>query len=510
MRRHTFLSFIFAIFVVTLVQSPADTSNAFAYSASCSALHQTSPSAPDGQYTISPKTGQEFSVYCYGMQTGSPKEYLSLIRTGGSYNFSKFNNYHGKPANSFVKISFNKVRIDPTTLTVDINDFAFSTRTYSDPSLTDLIAYGVAGDCAGNGDPTGVGNIDLTGTPFAVNSKFVVDGWYPNGSVKVEGNTVPITPGTGSSQTPGDWAFVTGKVVDLKGGGYAGAIGPEGSPRNDAYLYFGNWIHDATPFSTPVLTLSLSLFNGTCGSANAGKYATAPSTDLCTLGAAGSVTGSGPWYWSCNGINGGTNASCSATKITDGTCGSANGTTVSRAPSANLCATGTTGAVSGSGPWNWSCSGTNGGSTASCSANLQGATTNGTCGSANGTTVTSAPSTNLCTTGTTGAVSGYGPWSWLCTGTNGGTSASCNALVSGKTGIHDGIVNPAPGKTGPDYSDTEDVFLHILGLRQLTPTQLGSADVAPLGADGKPVGNGTVDVADLVMMMRRAARVTNW
>lgn len=53
-----------------------------------------------------------------------------------------------------------------------------------------------------------------------------------------------------------------------------------------------------------------------------------------------------------------------------GVCGSANGTTVSSAPVTNLCIPeSAASAVFGSGPWTWSCSGINEGAPASCSAN---------------------------------------------------------------------------------------------------------------------------------------------
>ena len=54
----------------------------------------------------------------------------------------------------------------------------------------------------------------------------------------------------------------------------------------------------------------------------------------------------------------------------NGLCGSANGTTTSSAPTTNLCSAGNASSVSGNGPWTWSCAGTNGGSTAQCSASL--------------------------------------------------------------------------------------------------------------------------------------------
>jgi len=52
---------------------------------------------------------------------------------------------------------------------------------------------------------------------------------------------------------------------------------------------------------------------------------------------------------------------------------------------------------------------------------------NGACGTANGITVTTAPTTNLCSVGLASAVSGSGPWTWTCAGSNGGISAPCSA-----------------------------------------------------------------------------------
>lgn len=52
--------------------------------------------------------------------------------------------------------------------------------------------------------------------------------------------------------------------------------------------------------------------NGQCGSANGQTYTTPPLTNLCSVGSSSSVTGSGPWYWTCYGSYGGFNASCSA------------------------------------------------------------------------------------------------------------------------------------------------------------------------------------------------------
>ena len=58
--------------------------------------------------------------------------------------------------------------------------------------------------------------------------------------------------------------------------------------------------------------------------------------------------------------------------LVNGACGSANSQTFSSAPTSGLCSTGTPSSVSGSGPWSWTCTGSNGGSTANCSAQLSG------------------------------------------------------------------------------------------------------------------------------------------
>ncbi|HBG07820.1 MAG: hypothetical protein A2075_22915 [Geobacteraceae bacterium GWC2_58_44] len=52
--------------------------------------------------------------------------------------------------------------------------------------------------------------------------------------------------------------------------------------------------------------------NGACGTSNGHSFAVAPSTGLCSAGTASSVTGTGPWSWTCQGANGGSNATCSS------------------------------------------------------------------------------------------------------------------------------------------------------------------------------------------------------
>ena len=52
--------------------------------------------------------------------------------------------------------------------------------------------------------------------------------------------------------------------------------------------------------------------NGICGASNGQNFTIAPTTDLCSSGSESTVTGSGPWNWSCSGTNGGTTATCQA------------------------------------------------------------------------------------------------------------------------------------------------------------------------------------------------------
>ncbi|MEK7704203.1 MAG: hypothetical protein AAB426_04535, partial [Myxococcota bacterium] len=67
-----------------------------------------------------------------------------------------------------------------------------------------------------------------------------------------------------------------------------------------------------TPTPTPI--------DGQCGSANGAGTTTAPTLGLCSGGAASTVTGSGPWDWTCDGINGGAPASCQAPVASGGSC----------------------------------------------------------------------------------------------------------------------------------------------------------------------------------------------
>jgi hypothetical protein len=176
--------------------------------------------------------------------------------------------------------------------------------------------------------------------------------------------------------------------------------------------------------------------NGTCGTADGGRFYKPPTTNLCGLGngiATPMPTGTGPhphtWTWTCGGSGGGIDSTaCTATQKYDGVCSSSHDQFLTSIPSTNLCAPGfTASAVAGgsAGPWTWSCPGLNTGLTTNCSSRVA---VNGSCGTANGVGRSTAPSANLCGTGAASAVTGTGPWTWSCAGTGvGSTTASCSA-----------------------------------------------------------------------------------
>jgi glucan endo-1,3-alpha-glucosidase len=68
----------------------------------------------------------------------------------------------------------------------------------------------------------------------------------------------------------------------------------------------------SAPLLTASGTTSSIQINGVCGASNGANFTSTPTTGLCGTGTASTVSGSGPWSWSCTGSNGGATASCSA------------------------------------------------------------------------------------------------------------------------------------------------------------------------------------------------------
>lgn len=188
--------------------------------------------------------------------------------------------------------------------------------------------------------------------------------------------------------------------------------------------------------------------NGVCGSSNSGAFTAAPTANLCSAGTASSVTGNGPWNWTCAGTGGGTTASCQANiesytvTFTAGTGGIINGTATQKINYGGSTASVTAVPATGYQFVNWTERSTVVGTSTtfiasgvtanhSYTANFAANSVSGACGSSNGGSFPAAPSTNLCSSGTASSVTGSGPWSWTCTGANGSSNASCSANKAG-------------------------------------------------------------------------------
>lgn len=203
----------------------------------------------------------------------------------------------------------------------------------------------------------------------------------------------------------------------------------------------------------------------------------------------------------------------------NGSCGASNNGTFTVAPTTDFCTTGTSTAVSGTGPWGWTCAGINGGTTANCSASIADATqfsvtpttgTGFTISPAIPQTVTNNGSTSFSVT----QQSGYGILSVSgCGGSlNGGTYTTgpitVNCMISvtavARNANSDGAAQP------PTISDALKVLQSVVGITPLTATEQIRYDVAPLAASGTPLGNGVLDAADVVAILRRSIGIGSW
>lgn len=165
--------------------------------ASCAEIRAVLPAAGDGNYVL--RTDSRLvPVYCHDMG-GTPREYVTL----NAANFSQYTAGGAAPGTD-VRTTFAKVRIDPDTLTVDINDLTFASSTgqlmHGATAITSM-AYAAAMSC--DASPSGVGRVDLVGTAFVLADTFTLGGYLPVGGATVSANN---------------------RNADLTGGGYCGWI----------------------------------------------------------------------------------------------------------------------------------------------------------------------------------------------------------------------------------------------------------------------------------------------
>ncbi len=171
--------------------------------------------------------------------------------------------------------------------------------------------------------------------------------------------------------------------------------------------------------------------NGRCGSANRGSYSSFPNRNNCSEGSLSSQrTSSNSYTWTCQGQNGGSNASCSATRLVpeNGSCGSnINNPCTSRGGNSSV--------AQRNGEYVWTCYGQNGGSNSVCRAPIPPQRVDGQCGSSHNGTYDTRPTSGLCAQGGASGVNGSGPWTWTCQGENGGSNSSCRANRSVPTPV---------------------------------------------------------------------------
>lgn len=213
------------------------------------------------------------------------------------------------------------------------------------------------------------------------------------------------------------------------------------------------------PAATPTAASSEQQYSNLCGTASELMALEAPEKELCSSSTASSVSGTGPWSWTCSDSEGHT-ASCATlspaapttsfseavakakhtqpNKMTPppmaaeeaAACGFASGQGSSQSPSDGLCSVGKASTVRGTGPWTWSCYKDK--NKIACQAPKL---VDASCGPANGSIQKYAPNRGLCASGTPTDIQGNGPWLWSCVGTGGGASISCSATSEAQTRV---------------------------------------------------------------------------
>jgi len=181
-----------------------------AYPASCQEVRALNSDAVDGNYTIFLNNSPQgpFSIYCHNM-TAEPAEYLPLVFTAESQNFSRAAT-GGAYGGTDVITWFSRLRIDLGTMIVDPEDHTFATSTGHIVGAHDLteLPYAVAASCRARNDSSGTANVDLRSTHFSLDPSVVFALGGSFGSTYYPGGTT-----TFSSDR---------QVVDLTGGGYCG------------------------------------------------------------------------------------------------------------------------------------------------------------------------------------------------------------------------------------------------------------------------------------------------
>jgi hypothetical protein len=107
--------------------------------------------------------------------------------------------------------------------------------------------------------------------------------------------------------------------------------------------------------------------------------------------------------------------------------------------------------------------------------------------------------------------SGYGAVVTGCSGTLVGTTFTTGTITADCSLTVTAVARTASsGGSAPAISDALKVLQAVAGVTQLTSADQIRYDVAPLGSSGKPVGNGVLDDADVIMILRRSIGIGSW
>ena len=191
---------------INLTAAAMATAN-FGKPASCEHLRADNPALPDGNYTlfVNADPAKPWGAYCVMTGQATALTYLPLTNVGPNQNFSQYT-AGGGASGSDVRTNYTKVLFDPATLKIDTNDKRFATSNggslvHGSTTVTSM-PFGVAMGC--NSTANGLGNIDLTGTKFAVAA-----GELNLGGAGPSGTTTPAADGQA-------------KALALTGGGFCG------------------------------------------------------------------------------------------------------------------------------------------------------------------------------------------------------------------------------------------------------------------------------------------------
>ena len=168
----------------------------------------------DGEHTLYHKgyASRPFAAHIVGLAGLAPEVFIALPAQGEAENYSVYHPaWSGQGERCVTR--FRKLRINPVTLMVKTDDYTFATscgrivQSYWNGQRTavfESVPYATARGCGAAGSA----NVTLTGTPFAVASRFALMGCRPRGAVTVGDSDVP------------------GQVLELAGDGFCGRLCP--------------------------------------------------------------------------------------------------------------------------------------------------------------------------------------------------------------------------------------------------------------------------------------------